>query len=344
MPGTRTRPLKVMSNMYSLGDVRTDGYDLEFRRYTHDALGFFARLRLLLSALSCDYAVINCAPRDLYLLAQLKTLLPFSRCRIVSLDTVLPVPHDNTWRHRLALRIKRRLFKRVHLFIEYFRQTEGYERHYEIPRSRFRYVPFKVNRYDRILRTPRSDQGYVFCGGNTRRDFATLIAACHGLECPVTIVTMSDGVIAGHGSSLDERSLPPNVTVVRHDGSDSFLDYIAGARLVVLPIRKENISASGIGVYLASMALGKCVVISDGPAVRDVVPEGAAIVVPPEDPDALRAAISTAWSDRALRDRVAGAGQEYALGLGGEERLAGSVMDVLIEDMVSRSRSETGRS
>ena len=86
------------------------------------------------------------------------------------------------------------------------------------------------------------------------------------------------------GRRSTNDSLPPNVEVVRHDGSDSFLDHIAASRLVALPIKRENISASGIGVYLAAMALGKCVVISEGPAVNGVVPPGAALIVPPEMP------------------------------------------------------------
>jgi glycosyltransferase involved in cell wall biosynthesis len=232
----------------------------------------------------------------------------------------------------VKLWVKRTLFGQVHLFIEYFRETEGYERHYGIPQSRFRYVPFKINRYERVVNTATRDDGYVFCGGNTRRDFHTLIEAVRGLTVPVRIVTMPNEVIAGHGSILDERNLPSNVEVIRHDGSESFLDHIAGARLVALPIRRENISASGIGVYLASMALGKCVIISEGPAVNGVVPAGAAVIVPPEDPPALRAAIERMYGDESARSSVAAAGQAYALGLGDEERLCTSVADVLIAD------------
>jgi glycosyltransferase involved in cell wall biosynthesis len=276
--------------------------------------------------------VVNCSPGELFDLCLAKLMLPFSRGRIVSLDTVLPVPYADSLPARLKLGLKKVLFQQCHLFIEYFRQTEGYERHYGIPRDRFRYVPFKINRYERVINTPTRDDGYVFCGGNTRRDFQTLVEAVGHLPIPVKIVTMPDSVIAGHGSVLNEQHLPPNIEVIRHDGTDTFLDYIAAARLVALPIRRENISASGIGVYLASMALGKCVVISEGPAVNGVVPPGAAVIVPPEDPQALRAAIERMYADDEARRSVAAAGQAYALGLGGEERLCASVADVLIAD------------
>ena len=326
-----SRQLTVTSNLTSLEETCVQTTGVRFVPMTGGS-GVLDRARAAWRALRCDYAVVNCAPTRLFELCLCQLFVPFSRCRIVSLDTVLPVPRTDTVRQRLALRVKRRLFRQVHLFIEYFRETEGYERHYRIPRGKFRYVPFKINRYEKVLHTATRDGGYIFCGGNTRRDFATLIEAVRPLPYPVRVVTMQESVIRGHGSSLAEQDLPPNVEVVRHDGSDSFLEHVANARLAVLPIRKENISASGIGVYLVCMALGKCVVISAGPAVNGVVPPGAAIVVPPEDVRALRDAIRDAWHDDGLRTATAEAGRRYALSLGGEARLCQSVLEVVRTD------------
>ena len=73
-------------------------------------------------------------------------------------------------------------------------------------------------------------------------------------------------------------------------------------------------------------------IISAGPAVNGVVPEGAAIIVPPEDPSALRAAIQRAYSDDTYRRTVADKGRQYALSLKGEARLCESVLEVLLAD------------
>lgn len=335
------RGVRVFSNLHGLQRARCGGIQVEFTPMTGRGPNEFLSFRRFWPALRADYAVINCSPRDLLELCFLKMIVPFSRCRVVSLDTVLPLPQADTLKLRLVLRLKRILFRQVHLFIEYFRDTGGYERCYGMPRHKFRYVPFKINRYEKVLQTVTRDDGYIFCGGNTRRDFATLLAAVRGLPCPVKIVTMDESVIGGHGSSLDERNLPPNVQVVRHDGSDSFLEHIAAARLAVLPIKGRNISASGIGVYLSCMALGKCVVISSGPAVNGVVPEGAAVIVPPEDPSALRHAIERVLQEDALRRRVAEKGREYALSLGGEERLCESVLKVIANDIDSLQSGDT---
>jgi len=324
--------IRVISNLPALKAVRRDGVEIDFELYQRYGVTRSTLVRSLWRSRSCDYAVINSSGVDLLLFCLFKLLWPFGRCKVISLDTVLPVPRLAGLRDRVGLWIKTFLFKQVHIFIEYFKETEGYERHYGIPKAKFRYVPFKINRYEAVLRTATSDAGYVFCGGNTRRDFGTLIEAARVLPFPFRIVTMGDMVINENGSTLDERDLPPNVEVVRHDGSDSFLDHIAGARLAALPIRKANISASGIGVYLASMALGKCVVISAGPAVNGVVPDQAAVIVPPEDPAALAAAIRRVYTDDRYRQEIAERGRQYALSLKGEARLCESVIAVLASD------------
>lgn len=323
--------LRILTNLDGLARVSRPDVAVELSTYPLDR-GLWAKVQSFWRARHHDYLLVNCAPIDVVVFGACKRMWPFSRCRVVALDTVLPVPARGGVVQAVKQWIIRATFGGVALFIEYFRQTAGYERHFKIPRSKFRYVPFKINRYEAVIRTPTSDEGYVFCGGNTRRDFATLIAAARDLPYPFRIVTMDDATVMANGSQLDERNLPPNVHVVRHDGSESFLQHIAAARLVALPIRRANISASGIGVYLASMGLGKCVVISEGPAVNDVVPDGAAIIVPPEDPVALRDAIHRVYQDDVLRNRTAKAGQAYALALGGEDRLYASILDVLVKE------------
>ncbi len=334
--------MTIFTNLLAFSSVSRLGVDVKVVYYERPA-SLRQRWHSIRRAMGSDYIVINCSPRDHFAFALAKTVWPFAKARIVSMDTVLSVPRRESLSARTALLAKIFLFRRVHLFVEYFRDTLGYETHYGIPREKFRYIPFKINRFERVLTTHTFDGGYVFCGGNTRRDFKTLIDAVRDLPYPVRLVTMDERTIIGHGSSLDEHLLPSNVEVVRHDGSDTFLDYIAGAKLVALPIKRENISASGIGVYLASMALGKCVVISQGPAVDQVVPDGAAVVVPPEDALALRAAIVRAYTDDVFRNTVAAAGRTYARSLGGEERLCQSLLEVLRADYLNRAGNLGGR-
>jgi len=287
-------------------------------------------LALLKAMKQHDMVLINCAAPELIKVSFVRWLL-FGRCaQVVSLDTVLPIPKTNTFKQQLKLAVVCWLFKQPTLFIEYFRRTEGYTQHYGIPAEKFSYVPFKVNGLEMIQQIKSTDQGYIFCGGNTRRDFNTLIEASKRIDYPVRIVTMGDDEITKYGSALSTNNLPSNVEIVRHDGDrKSFLEHIAGATLVVLPVLKGNISATGISVYLSAMALGKCVIISSGPAVDDVVPTDAAITVPPEDIATLTSAIKTTLNDPNLREQTAAAGKTYALSLGGVENLYLNVLNQL---------------
>ncbi len=101
------------------------------------------------------------------------------------------------------------------------------------------------------------------------------------------------------------------------------------ARMVVIPVLEKSLCASGIGTYLNAMWMGKCVIVSEGPGVSDLLTDQA-IVVPPEDPSALSDAIRLAWEDSELREKVARAGRRFAESLGGEEALMQRVLDTAI--------------
>src|SRR5258708_22338105 len=67
---------------------------------------------------------------------------------------------------------------------------------------------------------------------------------------------------------------------------------------------------AGIGVYIEAMALRKCVIISSGLGVGDVLTDQA-VLVPPGDPSELRSAIVRMWSDDALRAAYAERARRY---------------------------------
>src|SRR5262249_13719243 len=130
-----------------------------------------------------------------------------------------------------------------------------------------------------------------------------------------------------HGTRFSGEDLPENVEMVADDGTpESWNRWIARATAVVLPIEPGMMSPSGIGTYLVAMALGKPVVITDSPSTRGILDNGQALIVPPRDSEALRAAVRQLAENAGLRERVAAAGRAYACSLGGEERLARDVL------------------
>jgi glycosyltransferase involved in cell wall biosynthesis len=121
--------------------------------------------------------------------------------------------------------------------------------------------------------------------------------------------------------------VPANVEIIRKDSSMvDFVNALAGARFVVIPLLPGIATQAGIGVYLQAMAARKCVVISSGPGVSDVLDDSQAIIVPAGDVSALREAIRMAWEDPALRERYGLTAAAYALSLGGEDQLRRSVL------------------
>ena len=85
------------------------------------------------------------------------------------------------------------------------------------------------------------------------------------------------------------------------------------ADLVVLPYaRTERLDFSG--VLATALAFAKPIVVSDIGGFGEVAAEGAAKVVPPDDPSALREAVTTLLADPAARERLSAAAAAAAAG------------------------------
>jgi hypothetical protein len=164
-----------------------------------------------------------------------------------------------------------------------------------IPRERVEVVRFGHSLWGRAD-GPTSNDGYLFAGGDSLRDYDTLLTAVDGLAAPVRVAT--------HRSF--ER-VPSNVTVGPVPWEE-YVGLLAGASAVAVPLRATR-RAAGLITYLNAMAFGKPVIVSDTPAVREYVDDGhTGLVVPPGEPDALRDAIG--WTlDPANREATAAMGR-----------------------------------
>jgi len=282
---------------------------------------------------SADFIIINCDSGLTYQLAAAYWLLPFLRRPVVSNDLVLRKPKN--WRSRITAWIKRALLSRIDHFTLHFRMLEGYQKYFGIGSDRASYVPFKSNIRGRYQYQVSSDGDYIFCFGRSERDYDTFFAAVATLPYPVAILQPNFEWFRANGSRftwpLDK--LPPNVRILPDEGTDEYLvQVIEKAKLVVLPILASRIAPSGISTYLSSMLMGKCVILTEGPAASDIFTEEV-ILVPPEDPEALAEAIRRAWEDDDLRHRTAEAGRRYSESCGGEEELQQRVLDQAIEHL-----------
>ncbi|MEP6933472.1 MAG: glycosyltransferase, partial [Nitrospirota bacterium] len=110
-------------------------------------------------------------------------------------------------------------------------------------------------------------------------------------------------------------------------GEKSWLEYIARAKIVVVPLLPRSGYAPGLSLYLMAMAMKKCVIITEGLSTRGMI-TNQAIIVPPENPMAMAEAIRRVWNNAELRGQVAADGQRYASGLAGEGRLLSDILNI----------------
>jgi len=275
-------------------------------------------------------AIVNCNP-VLTLEVAARFMALARRPPLVAVDLVLRRPRAAA--SRLMHPIKRALLNRVDFFVHYFRDVSGYQRIFGIGADRSTFVRFKVNLIGRSRQASQSDGEYVLCLGKTLRDFDTFFAAMERLPCMGAIPTPDFNELRLHGSRFSRSlaDLPKNVRILEDDGtSQGMLRLLEGAKVVAVPILKESMAASGCGITLNAMSLGKCVVGTMGPGFSDVFQSGEAICVPPEDPTALARAIAQVWDDDALRLTVAQAGYNYAVAAGGERDLFQRIIEQVV--------------
>jgi glycosyltransferase involved in cell wall biosynthesis len=276
-----------------------------------------------------DLVIINGLEMTLKL-CELFAVAPWLRRPLVAVDVVLRKPESvKSW---LSAAMTQQLLRKVDYFLHYFRDLSGYRKYFDVGPERSGYVPFKPNLRYRVEAKPDADGEYVLCLGYSMRDYKTFFKAVGKLGYPAAIAAPNFAELCRHYSRFP-RSLsevPANVRLLADDGSqESLVRMLRGAKMVVLPILKSSLCASGIGICLNSMFLGKCVLISRGPGASDVL-TNQALLFEPEDASALAVAIHRAWEDASLRKNTAAAGHAYALSLGGEPELYERVLTTAV--------------
>jgi glycosyltransferase involved in cell wall biosynthesis len=151
----------------------------------------------------------------------------------------------------------------------------------------------------------RSEALVLSVGKDDARDFATLAAAARGLDARVQIVAKPRFV--------RDIALPPNISVDTVSYA-RLRELYARAAVVVVPQRREGYlygsEGGGITASLEAAASARPLVVSERALLRDYVTDGEnGVVVPAEDPTALREAIDRLLRDRDLAARLGTAGR-----------------------------------
>ena len=148
--------------------------------------------------------------------------------------------------------------------------------------------------------TPAGPPFVLAVGKDLARDYATLAEALRELGVHVEP--------AVYPRNLEGIDLPANVHAGVVDPPELRALY-RRASCVVLPQRRDGFrygsEGGGLTALLEAMAMAKPVVASERAILADYVADGeTALLVPPEDPQALRDAIAAVLADQSLADRL----------------------------------------
>jgi glycosyltransferase involved in cell wall biosynthesis len=272
------------------------------RRWADNLTGVVAALRLFARRRKCQGVVTDGGASGV-LFAWLQGLCPWGRKPHVLIDCnwYQSARPWQAWLKGLRLRLAARSAHRFVVWASH--EVEDYARAFGLPREKLEYVPFHTTLHDYTYEA--RDDGYLFAGGNYDRDYATLVEAVRPLNVPVWIATTRPEQLAG-------VDIPAHVRV---EGTTpaGFRQALAGARLVVVPMRNGLLHSGGQQTCLNAMLLGKPTIAVGRKWAVDFITDGFnGLVVDYEDPARLRRAIAWVLANPEAARRMAARGRDHA--------------------------------
>jgi glycosyltransferase involved in cell wall biosynthesis len=172
-----------------------------------------------------------------------------------------------------------------------------------VPASRLATIPLGVDDgWFSPRPAPDGRPSVLAVGKDLARDYATFVEAVAPLDVEAEIVALPRNV---------EGLTIPAAVRVRQRSLIELRDLYARAACVVIPQYGDDFTYGadgGLTVLLEAMAMGRPAVATDRELVREYVDHDVeALLVPPEDPAALRGAIESVLADRDLAVRLGSA-------------------------------------
>jgi glycosyltransferase involved in cell wall biosynthesis len=181
---------------------------------------------------------------------------------------------------------------------------------------------------------PASGGGLVAVGGDSRRDYATLLEAVRISGVHLTL--------ACYPRNIAGLKLPPNVTLRLGVPRAEYRRLLHSADLVVTPTMAPAYPC-GQSVMLEAMSMGKATLTTDSPAIRDYLTDGVdGVLTPSHDPLQMAKTIGILLSDGQYRQALGNAAAKTVRGRFSVEHFWHAVTELLIESCrVGRSLGES---
>jgi glycosyltransferase involved in cell wall biosynthesis len=163
------------------------------------------------------------------------------------------------------------------------REIKAFSQTFGLPEEKFVFVPYHTTFAERPdIETYDGD--YIFSGGNSNRDYDTLVQAVKDLPVKLFIASTSPNVSSS-------TTIPENVEI-RGCSHKEYSTKMAGCRINVVALQPGELRSAGQQTFLNSMWLGKPTIVTDPEGAVDYINHGEdGLLVCPKDPVALREAI-----------------------------------------------------
>ena len=255
--------------------------------------GLLASLKLALTLISkqsgFDCVVVGAGRSDL-IFALLRSLAPARHIPCIMIDCLWS-KDANVFKRAMKRPFFKIMDRSVNRYVVWaLCEQDTFSEAFDLPRGKFVFIPYHTT--GDVHTYQSADGDYVFSGGNSNRDYDTLVEAARGLPVKVIIASTIPR------NNL-RNPLPENVEM-RGMSHREYMEKLAGCRMNVVALERSRLRAAGQQTFLNSMALGKPTIVTDVTGPLGYIEDGEdGLLVPPEDPGALRSAI-----ERLLKDPV----------------------------------------
>lgn len=235
--------------------------------------------------------------------AALQSLLPFGRRPHVLVDCYWYLPRSRwgQWLRSLRIRWAARSAERFVVWASH--EVEDYASAFGVPPEKFLYVPFHttLDFYEFTVR----DDGYVFAGGDSVRDYPTLVEAVRPLDVPLWIATTRPQQLQG-------ITIPAHVRV-EATSAGGFRHAMGAAKLVVVPMQGGLLRSGGQQTCLNAMWMGKPTIAVGRRWATDLMEDGVhGLIVDYGDVAGLRRALQWVFDNPEKAAEMARRGQAHA--------------------------------
>lgn len=257
---------------------------------------FLRALWFLQSGNEKSCLVVNGGPRFGILTCILNSFFPSSKQKKILLYGAYIADNKAHWKNSFGKYIEkfrkwvaRRMILGASLTTVWSRKQIDLQSHFlNVPKSKFVFIPFKAN-HSKTAPNKFQLGGYVFSGGNSRRDYQVLFEAVRNTGIPV-IVSATDPKVYAH------MNIPENVVLVAAR-EPAFSRLMAGSQFVVIPVKGDLIRGAAEASVCNAMWHGRPVICSDNTSAFEYIEPGLnGFVTPPGDPEKLRERIKQLWS------------------------------------------------